>query len=78
MSLETIDEETQNEGDATQLTVDTKEEVDTEEVEPKGILKPKRGRKPLSDKQKKALEKGRRNHQLRMAKKRYKKSSNNN
>ena len=69
MSLEAIDEEIHNEGDATQLTVDTREEVDTEEVEPKGILKPKRGRKRLSDKQKKALEKGRRNHQLRMAKK---------
>ena len=70
MSLQVIDEEIHNEGEATQLTVDTKEELDTEEVEPpKSILKPKRGRKPLSDKQKKALEKGRRNHQLRMAKK---------
>jgi hypothetical protein len=67
--LESINEEIDNEEVEPKPDTDTKEELDTEEVEPKSILKPKRGRKPLSDKQKKALEKGRRNHQLRMAKK---------
>ena len=60
--LDEIDQEFLNE------ETDAKTEPDTEEEST--ILKPtKRGRRPLTDKQKKALALGRRNHQLRMAKK---------
>lgn len=68
--LNIIDEEI-NDEDTELQSVDTNDETDTEEVKEKSILKPKpkRGRKPLTVKQKKALEKGRQNHQLRMARK---------
>jgi hypothetical protein len=65
--LDTIHEDIENDDATEQINDDTKSVLD---MEHETIEKPKRrGRPPLSDKQKKALEKGRRNHQLRMAKK---------